>query len=99
MRRLALLLSLTLLLSSCHVVRFFAWNFADIHDYKKFAKKEINKSLTPFHFNEGKMGGILNLPTSVTLKKKDHSFDEMLENTKTVAFLIIRNDSILYEKY
>jgi CubicO group peptidase (beta-lactamase class C family) len=83
--------------SSCHVVRYVWWNYADINDYKKFPANPISSSAKPKAFN---------VPTSpvkqVIFSAKDYNtqdFEQFLEHHKTVAFLVIRNDSMIYEKY
>ena len=47
-----ILLTLSVLLlvtlSSCHIARFFYYNFADMRDYKKFPSQKIDKPLKPF---------------------------------------------------
>lgn len=91
--RLALLVSLSsFVLTSCQLARFVFYNFADINDYKKFPSRPLKADDRPFNFqvtNNGKFPKQLN----------NISFDQYLEATKTVAFLIIRNDTIHYEKY
>jgi len=89
----------TVLFSSCHVGRFFYWNFADVNDYKKFPAYEINKSENPFKFFEAKNHIFLKIPEKFETKNKKISFDEFLEQHKTIAFLIIKNDTIIFEKY
>ncbi len=92
-----LILLLTLALVSCKVGRFIIYNFADINDYKKFPANEIQKGPSIFHFHEA---NIVIAPKSLTIAAQEYdSFESFLETTKTVAFLIIRNDSILYESY
>lgn len=91
--RLALLVSLcSFVLTSCQLARFVFYNFADIKDHKKFPSRPLKADDRPFNFqvtNNGKFPKQLNsIP-----------FDQYLEDTKTVAFLIIRNDTIHYEKY
>jgi len=49
----AILIVLVLSLSSCHVVRFFIWNVADIHDNKKFASLPVHASGEVFQFHQG----------------------------------------------
>lgn len=88
----------TTLLSSCHVGRFVVYNFAGINDYKKFPKGNIAKPVQAFYFYQGNEGNI-RLPKSGTMKNKTLSFDELLVRSGTVAFLVIKNDSIYYEKY
>jgi CubicO group peptidase (beta-lactamase class C family) len=80
------------LLISCQVGRFVFYNFADIKDHKKFQSRPLTADTSPFHFqptNKGKFPKHLN----------DIPFDKYLEENKTVAFLIIKNDTIQYEKY
>jgi len=80
------------LLTSCQLGRFVFYNFADIKDHKKFQSRPLNAGTSPFNFqttNSGKFPKEINgIP-----------FDKYLEDNKTVAFLIIRNDTIHYEKY
>lgn len=99
MKKSLLLLIPIFLFSSCHVARFFYWNFADAKDYKKFPSRTIEKPAQPFTFIEASDGPGLKKPSNITIKGKKHTFEEALEETGTVAFLIIRNDSLLYEQY
>ncbi len=91
-------LFLAVLLPSCHVGRYFIYNFAGISDYKKFQQKELKKAPEPFYFKEGN-SNTLRLPKELKRKNKTLTFEEMLRSTGTVAFLAIRNDSILYQWY
>lgn len=93
-----LVIVLTALLSSCHVGRFVVYNFAGINDHKKFPKGNISKPEQPFHFYEVNTDQV-KLPKSGTIKGKTLSFEELLQGSKTVAFLVVRNDSLYYEKY
>lgn len=99
--RLLLFPALVILCASCHVGRFFIYNFADIGDYKKFPVHNIAKSGETFHFSAPGPADTLSvrLPKEVTVKNNTWSFDRYLEQTGTVAFLVIRHDSIYYEKY
>lgn len=77
---------LILSLSSCKVSRFVVYNFADIKDYKKFPKREIqNTSNEVFKFK--------NSPSPLKID------EDFLKKNKTVAFLVIQNDTIKYENY
>lgn len=80
------------LLTSCQLGRFVFYNFADIKDHKKFQSRPLTVDTSPFNFqstNQGKFPKQLN----------NIPFDKYLEENKTVAFLIIKNDTIQYEKY
>jgi len=81
-----------LLFSSCQVTRYVVYNFADIKDYKIFPYRKLNASPTPFQFYTTQHPQYPKQVNGVP-------FDKFLENNKTVAFLIIRNDTIHYEKY
>jgi len=91
--RLGLLIIITsTLLTSCQLGRFVFYNFADIKDHKKFQSRPLTANASSFHFqttNKGKFPKELN----------NIPFDKYLEDNKTVAFLIIKNDTIQYEKY
>lgn len=79
-------------MTSCKVSRFVVYNFADIDDYKKFPDREIqNTSEEKFQFAVA--------DTMLQLKIKDAPAEEFFEKYKTVAFLVIQNDTIQYEKY
>jgi CubicO group peptidase (beta-lactamase class C family) len=86
-------------LASCHVGRFFYYNLADINDYKKFPQRPVENGGEVFYFIDSNKDFNPTLPASFQSKGDDYSFDQFLEKSKTVAFLIIRNDTILYERY
>ncbi len=94
----ALLICITLF-SSCKVYRFFVRNFANITDYKFFPEHSLSHSTQPFHFYSSQKH---NAPGSFRIKGFENdtaTLDNILEASSTVAFLIIRHDTILYEKY
>ena len=87
---------LLLLASGCTVGRFVKWNFADRRDYRKFPTRPLPASPQPFHYPVAaqELG-----PRNVTENGKDVPLDTWLADHKTVAFLVIRRDTILYERY
>lgn len=92
-----LLILLAGLISSCHVGKVLWYNFADIKDYRIFPENTLKASDKPFKFFEGK-----NQEALKTISYGDFAnmnTDSFFRKTNTVAFLIIRNDSILFEKY
>ncbi len=90
------ILVIILLLNSCHTVRFFTWNFADVNDYKRFPATIIHPGKGHFAFAR-KANSFLKLPHSFL--EDQQSFESFLNNNKTTAFLVIHQDTILYEKY
>jgi CubicO group peptidase (beta-lactamase class C family) len=89
---LLLLILTSTLLTSCQVGRFIFYNFADINDHKKFPSRTLTAGAVTYPFqttNAGKSPKEINgIP-----------FEKYLEDNKTVAFLIIQRDTIVYEKY
>jgi CubicO group peptidase (beta-lactamase class C family) len=72
------------------------YNFADVNDYKKFPKHEIKSDSVKFRFATTEMP---KAPKTITVNNKKYDFEGFLKKTKTLAFLIIKNDTIQYEKY
>jgi CubicO group peptidase (beta-lactamase class C family) len=96
---LLLLLALLLVLPACHVGRFFIYNFADLHDNRKFPARPVAHADTPFQFQQPRPGARVGLPREVTIKGKKYDFEGLLKTTGTVALLVIRHDTLLYEHY
>ena len=86
-------------LTSCHVGRFFIYNFADKNDHRKFPSVEFKAKEDHFSFHDVENSTRLNTPKKFTIKDKSNSFEEFLKKSKTLGFMVIRNDSILYETY
>jgi len=96
--KLLLLLLCMNLFTACHVGRFFYWNFADLKDNKKFPSLPIQAPSEKFNFNVSNNNPV-KLPISIAYKGKDIDFESFLKATETVGFMLIRRDTILYEKY
>ena len=87
-----LLLLPTLLIQSCVVGRFAWYNFSNITDYKIFPSRPLLKSDAPFQFTDAPKNERIG-------KARVARIDSMVAANNSVAFLIIRNDSILMERY
>lgn len=87
-----LLLFSPLLLVSCQFGRSVFYNFSDIGDFKIFPSRSLEASTTPYIFP---VSQTVYIPNEINGK----SMDEFLEGNNTVAFIIIKNDSIQYERY
>jgi len=94
--RISLIIIISIVFTSCKLGRFVVYNFADIKDYKKFPSRTLTSNETKFKFNSTSKG---KYPDTLKLGNKSVAFDKVLEDNKTVAFLIIKNDTIQYEKY
>lgn len=94
MKKIIYLLLILFATSSCTVGRFAYYNFADITDYKIFPERKIeNDSTDIFYFKNNEKNEL-----NITLKDGG-SFEDFLSKSKTVAFLIIQNDTLKYENY
>ena len=96
--RIGFIVIISILLTSCKVGRFIVYNFADIKDYKKFPSRPLVSNETKFKFDSTETG---KYPKFLKVGKTQKStlIEKILEDNKTVAFLIIKNDTIQYEKY
>jgi CubicO group peptidase (beta-lactamase class C family) len=74
------------------------WRASDIEDYKNFTNYEFEASSTPFQFFGSIDNDLDNLKVN---KSKDGQVKllDILENSGTTAFLVIKNDTLIYEKY
>lgn len=84
------------LFASCKMGRFVYYNFADITDHKIFPYRTATNDSVKFIFEHA---GKPKFPKKFTMGNTEVEFDKYLEDNKTVAFIIIKDDSIQYEKY
>ena len=97
--QLLFLFSFLTLTSSCHVGRFFVRNFANISDERVFPYDEVatgsTKSVLP---KATSAYGLDSLKMST--EKWEHDLSGFLkERTSTVGFLVLHQDSIVFEEY
>ncbi len=85
-----------LIISSCKIVRFVVYNFADVKDYEKFPERMLQASPNPFIFYS-KTSQVF--PQSITYNGKTDRLNKFLSEENTLAFMVIRNDTVLYENY
>mgnify|MGYP003828573967 CR=1 FL=1 len=102
MNRLLLLVFISISVCSCHVGRMIVYNVADINDYKKSPQVPLKKSDKPFSFIKGHT---CELDTNsfpkkyITEDKKIYNWETLFSAAKTTSFLIIKNDTVKFEKY
>lgn len=84
-----ILIFLSTLLSSCYITRAYKHRKFELKDLDKLDYTRLSPASTPFYFT-------YNLDSKPALKA---FLDTTLENTFTYSFLVIKNDSIIYEKY
>lgn len=80
--------------------RWMAWKSSDVDDYLRFPSHTVGNAPPVFHFAAG--GEAVPFDTiSYTYKGKPQTaaLEDLLEATGTTAFIVIRDDHILYEGY
>jgi CubicO group peptidase (beta-lactamase class C family) len=85
--------------SSCSIIRYYDWNLASQNDYRTFPGNILHKNQNPFFFHTSVNKKSLRLPASIKIGNKKFAFEKALEESGTLAYLIIKNDTIIYEKY
>jgi CubicO group peptidase (beta-lactamase class C family) len=86
-------------LTSCHVARYIYWNYATVKDYKKFPVDTVRVGSTPSHIPDNNIKNPIYPIGKYRNDKEIEPFDLFLAKQKTLAFLILRNDTMVYEKY
>ncbi|MDO5510338.1 MAG: serine hydrolase [Weeksellaceae bacterium] len=76
--------------------RLVVHNFADIGDHKIFPAREIQRVEGQFALPTAVLAKV---PQGIEIDGKSFSFEKFLEMNQTVAFLIVQNDSVQYERY
>ncbi|TFH36706.1 MAG: class C beta-lactamase-related serine hydrolase [Anaerolineales bacterium] len=77
--------------------RALLWGDADVYNYLKFPERPLTESETPFEFSSNLDEERIRARFEAISGAED--FDEFLEKKHTQAFIVIRDDAILYEKY
>ncbi|WP_420631571.1 serine hydrolase domain-containing protein [Candidatus Leptofilum sp.] len=81
-----------------YMLRLLRWGNADVYDYQKFPARTVAASDEPFQFSyDLQETAVLNQFNQSPLTNGD--FEQLLGDTGTQAFLVIQNDTILYENY
>ena len=84
-----------LLITACLPTRFVVYNFADIKDYKRFPSRPLLAAKVPYRYEQAE----LEREPVLTIDNKPQPMAKFLEANNTVAFLIIRQDTMVYERY
>jgi len=80
------------------VYRTVVYNHSGIDDYRIFPRRRLTAAPLPFRFREGGHKGNAPLPVSFG-SRHDVPLSELLTSTGTVAFLMVKNDAIMFEQY
>jgi CubicO group peptidase (beta-lactamase class C family) len=86
-----ILIGLLVSLSSCWIARAYKVRKLKLTDHRKLPYVTITKSDKPLTF--------ITLKDKSKYQKVEVMVDSIIAGTETAAFLVIRNDSLIYEKY
>lgn len=103
-----LLFLLLLFISSCtstYIGRYIFWNVSSIEDYKKFPYRTVSNGAQTFLFRkdqdaENRYSSIFKMIDYTYKGQKIRAdFEAFLQSTGTTAFVVIKDDTVIYEKY
>jgi CubicO group peptidase (beta-lactamase class C family) len=95
----ALLALLCFGISSCYIGRAIIWNVADVGDMNKFKSRTVARGEETCTFFQ-RPGPMAEPEFPPAFLPKDYgSFEAFMKESHTVALLIIRNDTVLFENY
>jgi len=86
-----------ILFQSCTTWKIIKYNFAGIDDYKIFPSRPLAKSTQSYIYRCDVDNN--RVPKTFLYKQKSHDLDCLMEDNNTVAFIVIKNDTIVYEEY
>ena len=94
------LIVLSVKYSPVYVYRLITMNVADVYDYQNFENRRIQAGKDTFHFKKKlDVTYVESLFYDRVLQSGFSNLDEWAEKSKTTALILIRRDTILYEKY
>jgi len=98
--RTALIISCLIMSSCTFTARYVFLNKPDVYDYKKLSSRKVNSGeKLPFVFNRVSSFNPDELVPVTFNGQTVEDLDNFLAQAGTTAFIVIRNDTILYENY
>lgn len=91
--------------NASYLKRCIAWGPSDVEDYKRLPYHVVNNGTNIFNFKKNAQDDIIAaLSKDMEYKYKGQAkqigdIDKFLQDTNTTAFIVIKDDNILYEKY
>src|SRR3972149_197350 len=95
-----LVIVISIVFSNTYLRRYALLNFPDVYDYKHLPYRIIeNDNTAVFHFDKQPDFDITRILPINFHGRTINNLEDFLEKHFTTAFIIVKNDSILYEKY
>lgn len=88
------------ILSACTFINVLVYNQPNTDDYKIFSYRRISNSSAPFRYPTKEARSLIDtIRLQHPITKADIPLKEYLTATKTKAFLVIQNDTLIYQQY
>jgi len=87
------------ILTDNYVGRLIRWNYPDVYDYEKFPFVDIDNSNNPYLIPQKINKDLISRIGFQRDGEMISDFNELLDLTRTNAFVIVHNDTVVYEKY
>ena len=84
------------------LARAVAWQESDFGDWRRFPARVVENAGPPFHFRpptDAERTRYAAALSAVSWKGKTRPLEAFLRGSDTVAFLVVRDDALLYERY
>jgi CubicO group peptidase (beta-lactamase class C family) len=82
------------------MARAFAWSESDVKDYEKFPERVVANAGPVYDFKAEPSPELFETITYTSGgEQKQAGLEEFLESTNTTSFIVIKDDTILYEGY
>ncbi len=79
--------------------RLIRWNYPDVYDYEKFPSVHIDNSSNSYLIPQKNDKDLISRLRFQREGETIGDFEKLLDLTRTNAFIIIQNDTVVYEKY
>ncbi len=89
----------SILYSPEYVQRCVFWGASDVYDYQKFPNRTVQAGSDPFFFRQGSPEDEARIHSMLQSALGIEDPDSAMEACRTQAFIVIQNDTILYERY
>jgi len=89
----------SILYSPEYVQRCVFWGASDVYDYQKFPNRTVQAGYDPFFFRQGYAEDEARVSRLLQSALGIDDLDSALEASGTQAFIVIQNDTMLYERY
>ena len=83
-----------------YLARQIAWGPSDVTDYLDFPERAVANAAPNFHFKEAADPGLFKMVEYTSGgETRQADLEKFLESTNTTSFIVIKDDTILYEGY